>query len=533
MNANRLVAAVVVASWAAHAQVDTSAVYARTNRAESTIALPTARLLDWGAWEVAIGYRHDGDVVRANVPTGDLRGGALTKSVNWIDQRDTAWVQLAIAPLARIELDAALPVLLTQSTNAISGVDTPVSSTPAIGDARFGLRFALLEPKAYGVQGFQWVLQGGLTAPTGYRPAAFGETYARVDASTTLTFQTGLGSAITAHAGYELGQSLTVGDQLFGDRFTGGGSFMHRLDAFRFSLDVLTHVNTGAAQAQSTPARATLEVVAGARYVGQYFFADLGVGVAPIDSGLTPRWFGQLALGARGVLFEPNKPAPVPLDADNDGIMGEVDRCPNQAEDFDGFEDQDGCPDYDDDHDGVPDARDACPRAAEDMDGIQDSDGCPEADADADGVPDEADKCPLAPEDFDGFEDQDGCPEAGSIDGRTRFRSLSLETITVSFALGSATLDEGALAQVRDVARTLLDTEGGVMLVGHADEQGPDSRNDKLSTERAEAVKKVLIEAGVGADRLSVRGAGKREPLSPGEGFGRSLNRSVTFEWRK
>ena len=533
MNATRLVASLALASSVTLAQaVDTNAVFSRTNRAESSIALPSARLLDWGAWEVAVGYRHDGDVVRTTVPSGDLRGGALTQQVRWIDQRDSAWVQLAVAPLARIELDAALPVLLTQSTNAVSGFETPTGS-PALGDARFGLRFALLEPRAFDVRGFQWVLQGGLTAPTGFRAAAFGETFARVDASTTLTFQTGVGSAITAHAGYELGQALTVGDQLFGDRFTGGASYQHRLDAFRFTVDVLTHVNTGATTAQNAPARGTLELVAGARYMSRFFFADLGLGVAPIDSGLTPRWFGQLALGARGFLFEPSKPAAVPLDADGDGVQGDADRCPDQPEDHDGFEDGDGCPDFDNDRDGVVDTRDACPGTPEDLDGVQDSDGCPEADADADGVADEVDRCPLAPEDFDGFEDADGCPEAGSVDGRTRFRSLALETVTVSFALGSATLDEAALAQTRDVARTLLETDGAVVLVGHADEQGPDARNDALSIERAEAVKKVLLEAGVASNRLTTRGAGKREPLSPGDGFGRSLNRSVTFEWRK
>ncbi|MFZ5442625.1 MAG: OmpA family protein [Myxococcota bacterium] len=531
MNANRLVVTLVFASSLALGQ-DTSAVYTRTNRAESSLALPTARLLDWGAWEVAVGYRHDGDVVRATVPSGALRGGALTQAVRWIDQRDLAWVQLAVAPLARVELDAALPVLLTQSVNPIDGLATPTTA-PGPGDARFGMRFALLEPQAFGTRGFQWVLQGGVTAPTGAAAAAFGEPIARVDASTTVTWQTGLGSAVTAHAGYELGQPLLVGDQLLGARFVGGASYVHRLDALRLSVDVLSHVNTGATDAQLALQRATLELVAGARYVTRAFFADLGLGVAPVDSGITPRWFAQLALGARGFFFEPNKAAPTPIDGDGDGVLGEADRCPSQAEDVDGFEDGDGCPDFDDDRDAVPDVRDACPRAAEDVDGVQDADGCPERDADADGVDDEADRCPLAPEDFDGFEDADGCPEAGAVDGRTRFRSLSLESVTVSFAIGSATLDEAALAQTRTVARMLLETEGAVTLVGHADEQGPDSRNDALSLERAEAVKKVLLEAGVRAERLTTRGAGKREPLSPGDGFGRSLNRSVTFEWKK
>jgi len=99
------------------------------------------------------------------------------------------------------------------------------------------------------------------------------------------------------------------------------------------------------------------------------------------------------------------------LDPDGDGIVGALDQCPNEPEDFDGFEDSDGCPDLDNDHDGIPDALDRCPMQAEDMDGFDDSDGCPDFDNDKDGIPDSLDACPNAPEDFDGFEDSDGCPD--------------------------------------------------------------------------------------------------------------------------
>lgn len=70
------------------------------------------------------------------------------------------------------------------------------------------------------------------------------------------------------------------------------------------------------------------------------------------------------------------------------------------------------------DGDGVPDEADACRELAEDRDGFQDSDGCPEGDNDEDGVVDEEDRCPGSQEDEDGFEDEDGCldpdPDPGS-----------------------------------------------------------------------------------------------------------------------
>ena len=81
-------------------------------------------------------------------------------------------------------------------------------------------------------------------------------------------------------------------------------------------------------------------------------------------------------------------------DADKDGIIGTADKCPKEAEDKDGFQDDDGCPDPDNDGDGIPDAADKCPNEAEDKDNFQDDDGCPDPDNDNDGVPDAADKCP-------------------------------------------------------------------------------------------------------------------------------------------
>lgn len=101
----------------------------------------------------------------------------------------------------------------------------------------------------------------------------------------------------------------------------------------------------------------------------------------------------------------------IPKDKDHDGIKDNEDKCPNEPEDLDGFEDSDGCPELDNDKDGIPDLKDRCPNEAEDMDGFEDSDGCPDLDNDKDGIPDLRDRCSNEPEDMDGFEDTDGCPD--------------------------------------------------------------------------------------------------------------------------
>ena len=54
----------------------------------------------------------------------------------------------------------------------------------------------------------------------------------------------------------------------------------------------------------------------------------------------------------------------VSVDNDGDGIPDALDKCPNEPEDNDGFQDEDGCPDSDNDGDGIPDAHRQVPERA-------------------------------------------------------------------------------------------------------------------------------------------------------------------------
>lgn len=115
-----------------------------------------------------------------------------------------------------------------------------------------------------------------------------------------------------------------------------------------------------------------------------------------------------------GLSFTIGAPQTTPADADfdGDGIKGDDDKCVDDPEDKDKFEDTDGCPEKDNDKDGVEDVKDSCPDKAEDKDGFADEDGCPEGDSDSDGVMDEKDKCPTVK----GSADNNGCPD-GDKDG--------------------------------------------------------------------------------------------------------------------
>lgn len=72
-------------------------------------------------------------------------------------------------------------------------------------------------------------------------------------------------------------------------------------------------------------------------------------------------------------------PVSVNGDRDQDGVPDLHDKCPDEPEDHDGFQDEDGCPDRDNDSDRIPDYRDKCPNDAEVYNGDQDDDGRPTA----------------------------------------------------------------------------------------------------------------------------------------------------------
>ena len=200
--------------------------------------------------------------------------------------------------------------------------------------------------------------------------------------------------------------------------------------------------------------------------------------------------------------------APTPSDRDGDGIPDSVDRCPDAPEDFDGFEDQDGCPDLDNDHDGIPDAADRCPNEPEDFDGFEDSDGCPDLDNDGDGIADALDHCPNEPETRNGIDDEDGCPDSGTVTGG----ALVLPELT--FESGKSTLSAAAITALNHAAdRILAAPARRIRIEGHADRrEAHGNAAVALSQERALTVREYLLKRGVDPAKLQAVGYGASRP---------------------
>ncbi len=236
--------------------------------------------------------------------------------------------------------------------------------------------------------------------------------------------------------------------------------------------------------------------------------------------------------------FEDDNGCPDP-DNDNDGVADAADKCPTDAEDKDSFQDEDGCPDPDNDGDGVPDAADKCPNEAEDKDGFQDDDGCPDPDNDGDGVPDAQDKCATDPETKNGFQDDDGCPD----EIPAKLKAFTGVIKGINFKVSSADLQatsnkslDTAVAVLKEFADLKLEIQG------HTDDQPLKGSkvfadNQALSQARAESVKKYFVSKGIEEGRLTATGYGDSKPVEAPAGLkagklaaARAKNRRVEFK---
>lgn len=217
-------------------------------------------------------------------------------------------------------------------------------------------------------------------------------------------------------------------------------------------------------------------------------------------------------------------PGAADVDTDGDGILDKQDNCPREAEDYDGFEDGDGCPDPDNDGDGILDIDDDCPLQAEDMDGWEDEDGCPDPDNDGDGILDVNDKCANNAETFNNFEDEDGCPD----DARPDIPIF----INIVFQFGTDRIVGSDHVPVLDFIAQVMQENPDMRLriTGHTDNVGSEAANMLLSERRARAVMAEFVNLGLDETRFDLDWKGESEPIDTNDTEeGRQRNRRIEF----
>ena len=212
--------------------------------------------------------------------------------------------------------------------------------------------------------------------------------------------------------------------------------------------------------------------------------------------------------------------APTIVDDDHDGVPDDgTDECPGLPEDGQGPKPHDGCPDYegeetpatatgpeptplptppipppiassDSDADGIPDDVDKCPDQMETFNGYEDEDGCPESDKDNDTFLDAVDSCPDKPETFNGVSDEDGCPDEGAKPLLVDTNGAIAFTRPIKFD-GTAP-GKDATSDLRALASWLLNHPGMRAQVSVRPEGKGDDAS-KLATTRAISIVEALV----------------------------------------
>src|SRR4029079_5710744 len=102
----------------------------------------------------------------------------------------------------------------------------------------------------------------------------------------------------------------------------------------------------------------------------------------------------------------------------------------------------------------------------------------------------------------------------------------------VQFVTGSAKLTKSAMAELDKGAHILKDTPKiNISIEGHTDNTGSAAGNQKLSEQRAAAVKAYLVKKGISADRMVAVGYGQTQPIADNKtAAGRATNRRVDFK---
>jgi outer membrane protein OmpA-like peptidoglycan-associated protein len=415
----------------------------------------------------------------ADDPVVVRQGGAVVGTP--LDASVSADLLASIGLFDRLELAFHLPVRLYYQGD---GSAAPLVAARGIGDLRFA-------PKVSIVRGAGWVLGAAalVTFPTGDDLALRGSDGITVEPRLLLGLYPGR-LAVVANAGFRFrrNESYSPGNEL-----TFGLAATYTLAATHDMIDLQAEASGGWLPEVNGRALLALPLEAMAGVIARPHprWSVYGMGGAGITNGLSVPDFRAL-VGVRYAVGLPTRGGQ--RDSDGDGISDRQDRCPNDPEDMDGFEDRDGCPEADNDRDGIPDDDDECPDDAEEPGG-----------------------------------DRDGCPDKARVTVR---KGKLVIFGKIQFASGSDHILPKSEQLVDEMARALKEHPElrRVEIQGHSDSTGDDAMNLKLSHERADSVKHALVKRGVAPGRLVPKGYGESSPIAPNETrAGRAKNRRVEF----
>ncbi len=99
------------------------------------------------------------------------------------------------------------------------------------------------------------------------------------------------------------------------------------------------------------------------------------------------------------------------------------------------------------------------------------------------------------------------------------------------FYTATSELKPESMGALLDISKVLKEVTSPVKIVGHTDSDGDDATNQKLSQERAESVKNILVKQyGIDEAKLTIEGRGESQPIADNNNAeGKAQNRRVEF----
>lgn len=235
--------------------------------------------------------------------------------------------------LPRLRVGATLPLHLYSSGYAVDGFRL-------FGDTRVNLALELVERRG---DGFGLGLGAGATLPSGAETSWLGESDPTFGGAVMASYARGP-LLVAANGGLRSGTGRLLPDDLvWGTRLDWGlgGSW-----ALSDTLDLGAELNGEWILRGSTPGARPVEAMVSGRarvWRDLLVHAGLGAGVSRGIGAPDLRALGGLSWSpARQHAAELAEGLP---DADRDGVTEPPDLCPDQLEDFNGYNDGDGCPD--------------------------------------------------------------------------------------------------------------------------------------------------------------------------------------------
>jgi outer membrane protein OmpA-like peptidoglycan-associated protein len=147
---------------------------------------------------------------------------------------------------------------------------------------------------------------------------------------------------------------------------------------------------------------------------------------------------------------------------------------------------------------------------------------------------------PIAFQDTVTFKSPEPEPEVPKVEVATSHATLTGDHIIIDdkiqFEYDSAEIKPVSYEILDDVAKLMSENPQieEVDVIGHTSSEGSKKHNDKLSADRAAAVKKYLVDKGIDAARLISEGKGPSEPIADNDtDAGKEANRRVEFKITK